>query len=82
MMDSAPHIIRIIVSEQKDRSYLALRGSVFQPDIMKEIINAALEEKPILILPKFTRPMQSLCSLMEKDILEWDRELKQYRFKI
>ncbi len=67
--ENLPIQISIIVTEKNNLPCIELRKSTNDINLIKSIITAASQERPLMILPTFRDKMKSLSSLCEKGIL-------------
>ena len=74
--------IGLIMQEIRGKNAIELRTCTTNPECMKQIIEAALLEKPIAIFPIFRDRLLALATLSEKGILKYDYDKEQYSFLI
>lgn len=81
-----PFTLSVIVTEIKSgevvKPCVVLRRYTTDIDIMKQIIQAALNKVPLIIMPKFTDEIRSISSLIEKGILYRNADNGEYYFTI
>jgi hypothetical protein len=66
---SLPIEVSLIVSTHNNHPMLELRRVTSAPEIIKLILTAAFQNKTLVMQPVFTRPMQSVNSLVKVGIL-------------
>lgn len=64
-----PFTVCIIVSEKDNLPIIELRRATREKEIIKQIITAAFNDKPIIIQPIFTNRYKALASLIDKGIM-------------
>ncbi len=72
--------ISIIVTEKNNLPCIELRKIITDSQLIKNIINCAFHERPIIILPAFNDKIKSIGSLVDKGILY--RKDDQFYFTI
>jgi len=77
-----PFEVNLSISEKNGKPYLEVRRGTDNPEIIKKIINSALKREPIILYPKFTYPMKSIATLIEKGVLWKNPETQQLEFNI
>lgn len=70
------------VHKKKGRPALELRRLTTDIEIIKAIILAAMNNKPLVIYPVFRDRIQAYGSLTQKGILKFNSENNQYQFNI
>jgi hypothetical protein len=74
--------INIVVSQKNNLPIIELRKNTCNEEIIKKIVFCALNEQPIIIMPKFKDKLKSLGSLIEKGVMSYDTENNEYYFNI
>lgn len=77
-----PVRIGVIVTHMRGLPRVILRRSIAEPEIYKDIIACAFDEKPMLIIPTFNDKLKSVSSLIQKGIMYYDENKKAYEFLI
>jgi hypothetical protein len=75
-----PFEISVIVLEYNNLPGIELRKRTNDKELIKKLVSCAYHEIPILVLPKFSDRLKSINSLLEKGIIYYDKEKKQYFF--
>jgi FtsZ-interacting cell division protein YlmF len=74
--------IFLMVTNKNNNICLELRKSTSNKEIMRQIISAAYNKKPIIIYPRFRDEYKAIVKLIQTDILYYDSEEGIYYFKI
>jgi len=74
--------VNVIISENNNQPVIILKKVIQNKELLKNIIRCAYHDKPIIILPTFSSKLRSINSLIEKGILYYDKENKEYSFTI
>jgi len=82
MDDKIPLDINIHIADRNGTPVIELRKHIVKPLLIKEVIQAAYHESPIIIYPKFNNLHQAIAALTQKGILYYDADKKQYFFNI
>jgi hypothetical protein len=61
--------LSVIITEKNKKPAVELRSLTTNPHLIKTLLGAAYRNVPIIILPKFTNPVQSLNTAISKGIL-------------
>lgn len=73
-----PYEIYLIASHKNRMPCIEIRRNISDPQMIKYILQAALDNKTIVFKPTFTRPMSALAKLQELGIIY--REGDQFFF--
>lgn len=79
-LNELPLRVNVIISHRNDKACIELRRVISDPELIKEIIKATLYHKNFIVLPQFFDLAQSISSLVEKGIIYYDNNKKQYNF--
>lgn len=74
--------VNIIVSEKDGKPIIELRRSVKDTELIKAVLYNGLVGRPIKIYPNFKNRLNSINSMIEKGILNYDRENDIWEFNI
>lgn len=74
--------ISIIVTKKDNLPQLELRRRTSDNETIKTIINCALHNQPIIVLPSFKNKLMSLNSLVKNGIIYYDTDDGAYYFNI
>lgn len=77
-----PFEVNLSISEKNGKPYLEIRRGTDNPEIIKKIIESGLKRNPLIVYPKFTYPMKSIATLIEKGVLWKNPETQQLEFNI
>lgn len=66
--------INIVISKERNTPIIELRKKTNDSDLIRTIIHHALTGQPISFLPTFRNKLQSINSLIEKGIINFDTE--------
>lgn len=75
-----PLTVSLIVSEKNGKPIIEVRRSTSDMQAIKTLISCAFHKKAVTVLPTFTNELKSLSSLVEKGLIYWNEEKKQYYF--
>lgn len=75
-----PLEINIIVTQKQNKPCIEFRKNISDIDIIKKIVYAALNEKSLVFLPKFTNKLNSINSLIEKGIIYYNADTDTLEF--
>lgn len=68
----------LIFKGTKYKPFLWLRRTLKEPDLIHAVINAALEGRPLVIIPEFRDKIKAMESLADKGIIYYDKVEKQW----
>lgn len=77
-----PMEISLIVRIIENKPCIELRRHTTDFNLMKVLVRAAYHNQSIIVRPIFRDTLRSLNSLVEKGILNYNNENKQYEFLI
>jgi hypothetical protein len=67
-----PPSVSMTVMEKHGRPCIEVRTLFSDPEIIRGLITAAYNERPVMIQPKFSDKMRSLSTLIDKGIIYRD----------
>lgn len=74
--------ISVIVLRKDGIPQIELRRRTSDNETIKILVESALYNKPVIVLPVFRDRLQSLSSLVESGIMHYDPESSAYYFNI
>lgn len=81
-MANLPLSVKVVVTDKNQKPCLELRRVTTNVNLIKAIVSAAYHGQPLIIMPEFTDKMASIATLIDKGILYYDAEVKEYRYAI
>ena len=63
---------------KNDLPAVEIRKATTDVDTIKLLVTAAVQERPVLILPVASNKLALMSSLVEKGLVRYDRETQQY----
>jgi hypothetical protein len=73
-----PFEISVIVCNKNNAPTIELRKSTQDKEFIKKLVSCAYHAIPILIIPTFKDRLKSFSSLIDKGIIYYDQEKKEY----
>jgi hypothetical protein len=73
-----PFEIGVIILNKNDSPTIELRKSTQDKEMIKKLVSCAYHGIPILILPTFKDRLKSFSNLIDKGIIYYDQEKKEY----
>ena len=80
MTTELPLRVNLIISHKHNQPCLELRRTVTNLNLIKDILSCAFDGRSIIVVPSFQDRLKSIGSLVEKGILFYDKESKNYKF--
>ena len=74
--------LNIAVQQRNGVPFLHLSKSIYKIEEIKKIINIAWSNNSIIVFPNFYDKIKCLSSLMDKNIIRYDKEKNCYEFII
>lgn len=74
--------IPITVTHKNNNPAIMLRTETTNEKIIKILVSAAFHKQPLIVQPVFKDEIKSMASLVQKGILYYDKERKNYFFTI
>lgn len=75
-----PLRLSVWITQRNGTPLLILNRETSNIDIIRGVIEAALYNQTIVVLPQFTDRIKSINSMLEKGILYYDNEKDNYAF--
>lgn len=72
--EKIPLDISVIITHNNDQPRIELRKTTQDLDTIRELIKAAYNETPIIIIPKFSDRLRSISNMINKGIVYRDEE--------
>jgi len=80
MIEKIPLRVYITITVKNNRPAILLRRMITDEKIIKQIINKGLYNEEIIVVPTFQDKIKSINSLVDKGIIYWDEETKNYEY--
>lgn len=78
-MDELPIRTNVLIfSGENFKPYITLRRKIKEQKLLQRIIVAAIEGKPLVILPQFTDKLKALDRMHKAGIVYFDKDKKQW----
>lgn len=74
--------VPVIITEKQNLPSVLLRRQATDVNIIKLVVSAAFHSKPIIIMPFFTNKLKSISTMIEKGIIYYDNDYKEYKYLI
>lgn len=78
--ETLPIQVPVTVTHLNDKPCIMLRRWLTEKDLIKEIVQKAYNNEPVVIVPHFTNRINSLNMLVEKGIIYRNQEDGQWYF--
>ena len=75
-----PYEVYLIATHKNGVPCIEVRRNISDPEIIKTILDAALNNKTIIFKPVFTRPMSALAKLQQLGIIYRDGDKFFFNF--
>lgn len=83
MRKKKPILLQVnIIVQNDEKPHIILRRKIYDNDTIRLLIECALNEKPVIIMPAFFNKIRSISSLLDNGILSYDPESGQYEYNI
>lgn len=66
--------VSMIITDKAGKPCLELRKSIYDLEVIKNLISCAFHEKPIVIQPVFNDKLRAISSLINKGLIVYENE--------
>ena len=74
--------VGIVLKKVRDKNCIEIRAETVNPECIKEIVEAGLLDKPLLVLPKYRDKLAAIARLSQEGIIEYNYNKGIYKFLI
>jgi len=80
MKQDLPIEMPVVVTKRRGKPQIELRRRTTDEEIIRLLVEKAINREALVIVPRFTSMIESVSSLIQKDILYRDRETGELHF--